>query len=158
MQFSIGEFSKLHITLPSAVIGLALIMPVFYFDIYLFNYPFFKSQPFYLVLTLSYVLSLSWLLASLILSANMGRIINERTKLNKISPISVFYGVYGLIVIHLIMYFVNGLKCSFHAYIIWLILCSLAMHIVYGLSFAYRKSEEKSKKDTSSTFENKMNS
>jgi hypothetical protein len=61
MGFSIKEFNDLHKDAKSIIIGIALIMPVWFMDIFLFHRTFFNSNQLYIIIVISYCISIAWL-------------------------------------------------------------------------------------------------
>src|SRR4051812_11819439 len=68
MPFSIGDITKLNVSLQGIVFGLILLMPIFFLDIFIFFNSFYKANPLFLVIILSYCLSIGWLLCCILIA------------------------------------------------------------------------------------------
>src|SRR5688572_1131278 len=94
MNFSIGDFSKLHISLQGIIIGIILLMPLWFINIYLFHKSFFISNPLYLIILFSYGLSIGWLVLNLLVSAIfLGYLVKEDPSENAMIIYAVAFSV-----------------------------------------------------------------
>jgi hypothetical protein len=65
-MFSFEGFSKLHITGKSVIIGLSIIMPFLYVDLYVFNPFLFNHNSIYLNIAYSYCMAVSYMFVVLL--------------------------------------------------------------------------------------------
>ena len=54
------DFNETHISLRAIIIGLALVSPFWYFDLYLFHKKFFFNSSFYIPIVAAFCLSVCW--------------------------------------------------------------------------------------------------
>ncbi len=78
--FSIKEFTDLPKDAKSIIVGMVLIMPVWFIDIFFFHRTFFNSNQLYIVIVISYCLSIAWLMVNYILAISFRYIFNLDTK------------------------------------------------------------------------------
>jgi hypothetical protein len=62
MTLSFSDFLKIHYSARAVIIGIALLMPFWYIDIYLFDKRFFNTSQFYIPIVFSFCLSISYLI------------------------------------------------------------------------------------------------
>lgn len=67
MEINIEGFNKLHVSIKAGVAGLLLVMPIWFFDIYLFYKDFFQKD-LYIVIIASYCLTVALLIANLFIA------------------------------------------------------------------------------------------
>jgi hypothetical protein len=61
------DFSKLTASIQYLIIGIIVLMPIFYFDLYLYHKQFFNSSPYYVIIIAAYCLAFGFLMASIFL-------------------------------------------------------------------------------------------
>ncbi|MCW3077946.1 MAG: hypothetical protein JWO32_2555 [Bacteroidetes bacterium] len=107
MEFSVKGFNELHLSLKALIIGLLFVMPAWFIDIFLFYKTFFYSTPLYIIIVLSYVISLGWFLAiALLINAMLRHSADVNTKKMSIE-FTVFFSMCILYILSAIWYFLK---------------------------------------------------
>jgi hypothetical protein len=110
MNFSFGDFSKLPSFVQSLIIGVVLLMPIFYVDIFFFHHTFFITNSIYISLLLAYSLTIGWLAVNTFISI-LFLTKEKRTKIvtfEEITTWSVVFSILTIIIPNMIFYFTGG--------------------------------------------------
>ncbi len=143
------DVAELHVSLRSFITAIAIAMPFWYFDLYLFHYDFFKVTPIQLPVVASFCLTLVWVSANFMCSIIWVSVIekSEPSKKPDIENrffISIFSSVFYTALLTFIGYIFNmDFKCFLKT-----AACVIAIRFVFGLLFdkAVRKVNKLHKK------------
>jgi hypothetical protein len=127
---------ELHISLRSFIIAIAIAMPFWYFDLYLFHYDFFKITPIQLPVVASFCLTFVWISANFMCSIIWVSIIEKSDPSKKPDVenrflLSVFASVFYTATLTFIGYIFNmDFKCFLKTATI-----IIAIRFIFGLLF-----------------------
>ncbi|MDP1879972.1 MAG: hypothetical protein Q8K60_03415 [Parachlamydiaceae bacterium] len=118
MNISIGDFTKLNISVQGILAALIIFMPLWFITIYLGATTFFNSHPLYLIIIFCYCLSIVFLFSCMILSLMILVLLTQEDKIKNIETIGfgVEIGLMVMIMSHL-FYFLSGEKLALRQYI-----------------------------------------
>ena len=130
------DITELHVSLRSFIFAIAIAMPFWYFDLYLFHYDFFKITPIQLPVVAAFCLTLVWVAANFLCSMVWIGFIERRETKNTPDVenrflISVLLSVFYTALLTLIGYVFNmDFKCFLKTASI-----IIATRFVFGLLF-----------------------
>lgn len=159
----IEEINKLHISVQTVGAAFLFIMPIWYIDIFLFANHFFNTNPIYIPIVFSFVLSTCWIIASFLASATTYILSNPGDNLNKETEVKedalmlssgILIGIIVLALDTIIYYFdhnygffpINITKYGMFGFIMFSFLFIMSINFT-ALLFGYLANKNKNEKE-----------
>ena len=97
----VEEINKLHISVKTLGFGFLFVMPIWFIDIFLFNRVFFNSNPIYIPIVFSFVLTTCWLIICIVIAG----LVFVQDKDSDTFLISIIIAILFLSLITMVVYF-----------------------------------------------------
>ena len=127
------SFFKLHFTVRATIVGILIIMSIWYLNLFVLNEQYVSSKVFYIPIIISFVMTINWLIVNVMLGLFLTKLFLENKNAKEITTSTYQLGIFcAIIYLSIFTYFGYVFKWNFLCSTKYVFLSSGSLVIIFG--------------------------